>query len=217
MAYDDPIRNHLLADGSRDWTEVRTSLDAIARDKKALSDNDIRMLCDQAAIRREEERNAASGGDQKSTSVLCQVPKSGELLKRLVIPREWPLRQHLNGLLPKYPKMTTFVYGHTHVRELPWTLKDLQFGRSITVVNSGAFQRIVDGDTFGSTATLKGHKPDEALGALGFNYLPSCYSAVFIRYESSKPKPEVRNWYDDNRGTFDLVAGNDVRCSKTSL
>lgn len=227
MDLNSTLRVQLLEDQSPYWVDLRAHLDSMLKDQQSVSDPEIRMLCDQAAIRYEEssaykdkKRKGQSNSLLKEKLIithLCQSPTAGHLLKTYLIPREWIMRSHLNHRIASHPNMKIFVYGHTHVHESAWTVKSLNYDRSVLVYNSGAFQRLVDGELFGEIAKQKRFSPHEALKVLAMDDLPPCYSAVFIQYNSSIPHGDVKNWYHIGRGQGELTSGKDTRCPKTPM
>jgi hypothetical protein len=111
--------------------------------------------------------------------------------------------------------MEVFVYGHTHELDFNWSL-ELFNGKKVNILNTGAFQRVIDDETF-LAQTMKVNKtPSEGLKAMDLASLPACYSAVLVDYEQARPQAVMKNWYVDDQGAGDLVSACDSRCSKVS-
>ncbi len=111
--------------------------------------------------------------------------------------------------------MQLFVYGHTHVLDFNWTLK-LFNDSSVSIFNTGAFQRLIDDEMFLFEAKKKGKQPAEALRTMQLEELPACYAAVLVEYENAKPKGKMKNWFVDDSGKGSFVEPCDSRCSKVS-
>jgi hypothetical protein len=186
LPQDDGFRAQLVQDSDR-AQEARRELDMLAKDAKRLPDENVRMLCDQAAIR---------------GNAVCAQPELGALIERTLVPRERVLATHLVQRQKEFPRMRYFVYGHTHLLEEVWQPAGVSY---VQVMNSGAFQRVIDEKGFISRCRLKGISPGEGLMKLTLEELPPCYTLVLIPYENGVPKPQVLRWVmkeSDNTGKF---------------
>jgi UDP-2,3-diacylglucosamine pyrophosphatase LpxH len=136
MPQDDAFRTQLIEDSDL-AKKVRSALDTLANDTKQLPDEDVNLLCDQAAIR---------------GNSVCAQPELGALLEATLVPRERVLATHLLQRQKEFPKMRYFVYGHTHLLEEAWRPHGVSY---VQVLNSGAFQRLIDEDGFQSSQTQR--------------------------------------------------------------
>jgi UDP-2,3-diacylglucosamine pyrophosphatase LpxH len=175
---DDPSRKVLLADTQR-ANELRRGLTGMVSDAQKMSDDEIRAICDQLAIRKRER--------------LCQSSRLGSLVEKTLIPRRWVLEKHLRERKQLYKDMTMFVYGHTHNLEEPWDI-DLSSSEIATVANTGAFQRLIDEEAFLRIANSRYKNPSEALRKLSVDDLPPCYTTVLIEYIDGYPEASTLVW-----------------------
>jgi UDP-2,3-diacylglucosamine pyrophosphatase LpxH len=200
LAANDPFRAALLAEDGTS-AELRRELDEAARDAKRTTDQEVQLLCDQIAIRNNEG------------SSRCEPPVLGAGAEKLLIPRSRVLRDHLRARLAEQgaAKARVFIYGHTHMLEEAYPL-DLSDLVRVTVLNSGAFQRIVGEEGFLARTRKRGIAPAAALRALQVSDLPPCYSVVLVPYEDEAPRPRTVNWYapEGEQGAF--VEPRDERC-----
>jgi len=196
LAPDDPFARELLAD-TPESTALRTELDILTRDKTRLSSAEALLLCDQAAQRKK---------------LLCVETTTGYMAQKLLVPRERVLRQHLAQRLEQYPRMRVFIYGHTHELEKRWSVK-VNSLISVDVLNSGAFQRVVDENGYLERAHKKGVTPAEGLSKLDLNDLPPCYSAVLMPETPDRTKPEIMRWYMPLGTAGEFVTAGDSRCN----
>jgi len=108
--------------------------------------------------------------------------------------------------------MKFFIYGHTHKYEKEWDVKIAKY-KHVKVLNTGAFQRLVNEDKLKDIADQRGISVDSALRELNVNDLPPCYTSVVVNYENGYPKPELKMWYmpeEASAGSF--VGLNDELC-----
>jgi hypothetical protein len=109
--------------------------------------------------------------------------------------------------------MRVFIYGHTHQFEEEWRLKiEGPVGLTIRVVNTGAFHRVVDEETYLKIVQAKTMSPSEGLSALEPEDLPPCYTAVLVTYKSTIPEIATMRWYMAENGTGMFLNTNDARC-----
>jgi UDP-2,3-diacylglucosamine pyrophosphatase LpxH len=192
LPVEDPLRKQIEAGGAEAGA-VKAELAAMAGDPARVPDEVILHLCDLIADRGEKS--------------LCLEPQLGSLVQYSLIAKDKVLARHLRARQSQFKSVTVFIYGHTHqyevAREL--SLNDLV---KVTVVNTGAFQRLIDESGF--LRRLNGVPPQEGLRTLGLDQLPPCYSAVLI--PTSEAKPELHLWHmtEDAAGVF--VPPGDPRC-----
>jgi hypothetical protein len=107
--------------------------------------------------------------------------------------------------------MRVFIYGHTHQFEEPWRV-NLDSGPTITIANTGAFQRLVD--EAGFLKRLNGRTPQEALRTMTPEELPPCYTAVIVPAGAAGdiPVPKTRAWHMPEDGTGSFTDPGDPRC-----
>ncbi|MCW5201587.1 metallophosphoesterase [Desulfobulbus sp. US4] len=203
LAPDDAFRKTLVDDNDQSEA-LRKELDILVR---STPDTELQLLCDLAAIN-SEEFGADSG-------VTCDDPTLGGSLSSMLIPRKWILRSHIKDIIKKnnkYKKMNIYIYGHTHKYEDKWNLK-VNSMKSVSVLNTGAFQRLVSEDKLKDIAKQRGISVERALRALDVNDLPPCYTSVVVNYKNGYPKPELKMWYmPEEASTGHFVGLNDKRC-----
>jgi UDP-2,3-diacylglucosamine pyrophosphatase LpxH len=159
---------------------------------KTLSDEELAQICRQ----------------RTSTGTL------GGLLESTFVPRQDVLRTHLQMRLTTFPKMKVFVYAHTHQLEPPWNLR-LGLGSSVSVLNTGAFQRLVDERGFRRRLEqFKLTNPADGLSQLALESLAPCYSFVEVPrgIGSTRSMAATKLWKmseTDSRGTV-LDPGDDL-------
>ena len=128
--------------------------------------------------------------------------------------RSHGLASHFKDVRPKYPKAGLFVYGHTHEMAPKFTVP-MSDGRSIDVLNTGAFQRLTD--VAGLAALQKDRSLATELDVLKLvpEDLKPCYSAVLIEYHGRDPDPVLKYWYmaeGDSEGK--LLEPCDAKCPR---
>lgn len=194
---DDPLRAEIAGDDAPSQA-LRDELSALARDKTRLSDDDIRALCDQLALR---------GSSHK-----CSVGTAGFAIQKNLVPRRHVLRDHLSGHLRTDERIRIFVYGHTHALEVGWPVM-IEQGKEVMVHNTGAFQRTIDEEGFLARVREKHLRASEALRALKLEDLPPCYSTVLVTYQSGHPDSKTWRWHMPENGEGSLVEPGDERCN----
>ena len=184
----------MLTDDSEQAMALRKELDALALDEKRLPDANVKMLCDQAAIR---------DGD------LCVPPMLGATIEKTLVPKQWVLLNHVRQRKQKFRKMLFLIYGHTHQLEEAHR----PFGSSVQVLNSGAFQRVIDEKSFLQRVKDAKMTPGEGLRQLALEKLPPCYTAILVTYEDHRPNPEVLRWVmEETDATGKFVKPGDASC-----
>lgn len=205
FAPDDPYRARLLTSSDQEIVALRTSMDALVRDEDKLPDAAVLALCDQVKIRATQDPSASV---QLCTRNLALSTARGLLpLTRVLAP-------HLAERAKSFPNMRIFIYGHSHQADFDITVKPTPT-RSVAVLNTGAFQRLIDQENFNTRAAAKQLAPEEALAKFTLeDDFPACYSAVVVTYDREGiPQTELRNWFmqeTDASGTF--LDACDLRC-----
>ena len=172
LPWNDPLRDQIEAKDEA-AQKVRAELDILAR---RLPEEDIAQLCEQRSER-----------------------PLGAFIERTFVPRKNILGKHLDKRLKNYPDATLFIYGHTHQLEEGWDVRVDKYHRNVTVLNSGAFQRLIDEP--GYMARADKEKPWKGLREIDIEKLPACYSAVFVQYGQNKPSAEVKLWQMEEDST----------------
>lgn len=200
LAADDPFAQELIADNGES-AALRNELDVMLGDKALISEAEVLLLCDQAAQRRKP---------------VCVRPTVGYVMQKLLVPRERVMREHLRKRLEAYPRMRTFIYGHTHQLEERWPVRvnDLV---SVDVLNSGAFQRVVDEEDYLASVRVKHFAtPAEGLSKLDLDDLPPCYTAVLLP-PARGAQPETIRWHMPAGSIGTFVTVGDARCKSPRL
>lgn len=200
LAGDDPFRAALQADDA-DGAALRAELDRLAGDPTRLSDAEVATLCALAEKRASDAAN-------------CRRPTLGATADKLLRrPKREIMAEHLRQRLgePGLGAMRVFVYGHTHELETPWAVQATDL-RRVTVLNSGAFQRVVDEPGFLDRAKARSFTPAEALRRLSVADLAACYTAVWAWTDGRLPQARTLRWHqpEDDVGRF--VPVDDVVC-----
>lgn len=190
---DDPFAQAALGD-TEQATALRRELDQFLRDESRSSRAEVLLLCDMAAARGRP---------------LCVPPTLGYMAQRLVVPRERVMREHLAQRLQSHPRMRVFIYGHTHELEARWPVQvnDLV---TVEVLNSGAFQRVVDEAGYLARVRARGLTPAEGLRRLDLDDLPPCYTAVLMPPDGT---PETVRWHMPAGSAGEFVPVGDARCN----
>jgi UDP-2,3-diacylglucosamine pyrophosphatase LpxH len=188
---EDPLRRQIVAGGA-DADAIRQELSAMTRDPARVPDEMILHLCDLIA--------------DLGQKPLCIDAQLGRLAQYALISKDKMLARHLRARQLQFKAMRVFIYGHTHqyedAREVP--LNELV---SVTVANTGAFQRLVDEQGF--LQRLKGMSPQDGLRTMNLDQLAPCYTAVIIPMSSVAPK-SLRLAYAGRRGG---QLGPRIRCA----
>jgi UDP-2,3-diacylglucosamine pyrophosphatase LpxH len=194
---DDPLRKQLEADDP-DAIAVRAQLAALANDKERLPDEEVQQLCDMIAVYAKDH--------------ICWDMQLGSVAEHFLHSKQKVMARHLRERQATFKSMRVFIYGHTHQFEQPWPV-DLEGPPvTISVANTGAFQRLIDEEGF--LKRLNGRTPQEALRTMRLDELPPCYTTVIVPAATSgrNPIPKTRAWLmrEDDSGVF--VAPEDQRC-----
>ncbi|MCK1511377.1 metallophosphoesterase [Bradyrhizobium sp. 190] len=188
---EDELSNQIQAGGSN-AEAVKAELAAMAKSISRVPDEAILHLCDLVADR---------------GTPLCADPELGQLGQHLFLAKAQILSRHFRARQLQFRAMRVFIYGHTHQFETPCSvaLNDLI---SITVANTGAFQRLIDEEGF--LRVIGGTPPWEGLRTLRLEQLPPRYTAVIVADANSNP--EVYAWHMPEDGIGALVTAEDGRC-----
>jgi UDP-2,3-diacylglucosamine pyrophosphatase LpxH len=207
LAPADPFRAELLGSQEQRFVQIRKEFDELAANPVELPDNTIQALCDQIKIR--------ALGSTEANIQLC----SRDLLlsaARSLFPRSRILGPYLADLVNRYPNMSIFVYGHTHQADFDITIKATPT-KSIAVLNTGAFQRLLDEESFLQRAAAAEPllKPEQALKefTLEKNF-PPCYSAVLVSHDLDDiPQARLEHWMmSETDSTGQFVGACDPKC-----
>jgi UDP-2,3-diacylglucosamine pyrophosphatase LpxH len=197
LAPDDPFRLQLQQDDA-DAAAIRSELTQLANDKMRLPDEEVQQLCDMIAVNEKDH--------------VCWDMQLGSLAEHFLSSKSKVMARHLAARQVAFKLMRVFIYGHTHQFEEPWPV-DLE-GTSVTisVANTGAFQRLIDEPGF--LKRLNGRTPEEALRTMSLDELPPCYTAVIVTPTASGqiPVPKIQAWYMPEDGSGALTAPDDPRC-----
>jgi UDP-2,3-diacylglucosamine pyrophosphatase LpxH len=178
--------------------KLRRDLATIVVDPKRLSDDEVRQLCDQAWL--------------VSKQPCLDTATLGELLNRLPGVRPWLLRRHLESRRKEFPKMSHFIFGHTHELKPGYNLRitdttdDKRQDMQVVVYNSGAFQRLMNSESYETRLAdrFPGADTSEGLRKLTLEKdFPRCYTAVLAPFEDGFYRPETKRWFmyeDANQG-----------------
>jgi UDP-2,3-diacylglucosamine pyrophosphatase LpxH len=192
---DDPLKGQLKPDDA-DAAAIKAELTALANDKERLPDEEVRQLCDMIAVYAPDH--------------ICWNRQLGSLAQHFLSSKDKVMAKHLRTRLATFKSMRVFVYAHTHQYEKPWPV-NLEGSVTISVANTGAFQRLIDEKGF--LKRLNGRTPQEALRTMKLNELPPCYTAVTVAAATSGiPVPKSRSWYMPEEGSGVLTSPDDPRC-----
>jgi UDP-2,3-diacylglucosamine pyrophosphatase LpxH len=197
LAPSDPFAIELRAD-TPEALAVRSELAAMAADADRLGDDEVRMLCDQIAIR-------------KKTAV-CIEGTLGATAQSTLYSKEQVMQRHFRERLAQFPRMRTFIYGHTHQYEKRWPVR-VRDSTLVSVMNTGAFQRLV-GDA-GFLKRLRGRSPQEGLRTMSPEDLAPCYTAVLVEPADAGriATPRLIAWHmDEDDGPGTVIDPADARC-----
>lgn len=201
LAPDDTLRTAVEAQGV-DGEALRQELDALVRDTARMPEADLRALCELGAQRMPDAAPCAP-------ALLGSVGSAMLLSKRLV------LAEHLRRRLAEeaFRPIQVFVYAHTHVLEAPWDIEVNEL-RRVTVLNTGAFQRVVDEPGFRMRARAKGWTAAEALKKLRVEDLAPCYGVVLATSaKGERVRAQTYQWLQaEGAATGRLVTVGEEAC-----
>jgi len=197
MDSQDPFRVELIADAVSS-ADLRRELDELA---KTMPDEEIKAMCVASKLR-------------GASASLCSTGTLGAMTQKLLHSRDDVLRTHLKARIKEAgnANVRIFVYGHTHSLE---TLRELKLSdsKTVSVLNTGAFQRVIDEQNFLRLAAKKGYaKPSEALKGLRVENLVPCYSAVLIASDPQRAEARTVYWKADENEPGVFIATKDASC-----
>lgn len=168
----------------------------------ALTDQDIKRICDQRALEFQQQASIPDG--RRTTIKMCPSTEEnlGALVQSITRSNEEVLAQRIEQsacpALKNCAKQHTllFIYGHTHSAFAPRELSLSEGYFKPIVVNSGAWQRVATAVQVESLRTLRHLPKDATLPKLLPEDLPACYSYVTIEpYATGQsPLPVLRYW-----------------------
>jgi UDP-2,3-diacylglucosamine pyrophosphatase LpxH len=194
---DDPLRLQLEKDDAA-ANAIKSELTKLANDKEHLPDAEVQQLCDMIAVYEQDQ--------------ICWDMQLGSLAEHFLSSKGRVLVKHLADRQATFKSMRVFIYGHTHQFEEPWRV-DLEGSPvTVTVANTGAFQRLIDEPGF--LKRLNGRTPQEALRTMRLEELPPCYTAVVVSPVPAGqiPAPKTQAWHMPENGSGIFVAPDDARC-----
>lgn len=193
----DPFRAALMDDSAKS-AELRRELDELV---KTMPEDEIKALCVSSKLR-------------GASASLCSNGTLGMATEMLLHSRDDVLRAHLKERLKESgnAKVLFFVYGHTHVLEPLHELK-LSDSKIISILNTGAFQRVIDEPNFLRLSMKKGYRtPSDALKGLRVEDLMPCYSAVLIAPGPQRTEARTVYWKAEENESGAFIATKDARC-----
>ena len=182
---------------------------ALAGTLAAMSEEDVQAICQNRYLNYLRAVEANVPVEERPST--CPR-KSGELsylqqnAVELVRGSLFYVRRYIENVVAQYPPLVqghppvTFVYGHTHsaMRATPLSGSKLS---SYKVINTGAWQRIINGTTLAAMAKKNGWPGEQVLDRLKLSDLPACYSFVWIPFQYDKAlEPKLRYWAYDKGG-----------------
>jgi UDP-2,3-diacylglucosamine pyrophosphatase LpxH len=170
-----------------------------------LTDAELETLCDQRAAFAEQlnrpgesplitECPRADGTLGAISDYLLRTP---DTILKDYLKQTYAALQHTR---PNITPFDVFVYGHTHKANRGF--QPVKESWNPTVVNTGAFQRVVTPDQLKAIQEKKALKDKEALLVLTPEDLPACYSYIRINPHKDRPRPLLRYWVQDESGKW---------------
>src|SRR5262249_40639567 len=84
---------------------------------------------------------------------------------------------------------------------------------SVAILNTGAFQRLVEEDGFLTRVRAKNLSEAEGLRQLKPEDLAPCYGVVMVPYRNGRPDPVARMWWMPDTGSAGkLLPLGDAQC-----
>src|SRR5262245_14175540 len=152
----DPLRLQ-LEQKDAEAAAVKAALAALANDKERLPDEEVQQLCEMIAAQEKGEK--ADNSDKVEENHLCWNTQLGGLAEHFLSSKSKVMARHLSERQKAFKSMRVFIYGHTHQFENPWSVDLEDTGLTISVANTGAFQRLIDEAAF--LNRLNGRSPQE--------------------------------------------------------
>jgi UDP-2,3-diacylglucosamine pyrophosphatase LpxH len=189
----DPFSKKLRG-GQDEWAELQSELSKLAN---TLSDEETKALCDQLVFRKYEKR--------------CVSPELGAVTEGIFFSRTHVTGKHVKQRAKKYKKMGTFIYGHTHSFERKWRTQVSSLV-TVDVLNSGAFQRLIDDASLIRLAREEQKTPLDYIKSRSFKRLDPCYTYIEVTWKNGMPFEQVRAWYMDEAGPGEPIDPCDPLC-----
>jgi UDP-2,3-diacylglucosamine pyrophosphatase LpxH len=194
---EDPLRQQLEKDDA-EATAIKSELTKLANDKDQLPDAEVQQLCDMIAVYEKDQ--------------ICWNMQLGSLAEHFLSSKSKVMAKHLADRQAAHKSMRVFIYGHTHQFEEPWRVDVEGSPVTVTVANTGAFQRLID--EAGFLKRLDGRAPQDALRSMSLEELPPCYTSVVVSASAAGQLPVPKTWAwhmpEDDTGSF--TTPDDPRC-----
>jgi Calcineurin-like phosphoesterase len=200
LPFDDNMRKQLVdpKQSQPQWLELRDAMQAMVMNKIEFPDDQVQTLCDVLQTRAAEELRHGRYGPTCSATLGGDSQTLGRAAYSALTQRENDiLNDHIRKHWRKGGKLKIYIYGHTH------EAREIDSLHGVAVYNTGAFQRVI---------TDRALQADASPGADGatllsrpLETLPSCYTAVVVKYADGVPSGELRTWHmdeNDNTGSF---------------
>ncbi|TQF30569.1 hypothetical protein UNPA324_13820 [Bradyrhizobium sp. UNPA324] len=194
---EDPLRQQLSRD-DEEAMAIKSELTKLANDKEQLPDAEVQQLCDMIAANEKDQ--------------ICWDMQLGSLVEHFLSSKSKVMAKHLAARQADHKSMRVFIYGHTHQYEEPWRVDVEGSPVTITIANTGAFQRLIDDAGF--IRRLGGREPQEALRSTSLEELPPCYTAVVVSAPApgQLPVPKTVAWHMPEDGAGSFTTPDDPRC-----
>ena len=191
FSQDDPFR--AATEEALNKGNLKLSLDDLKEDE-------IIALCDKRAALKEMKKSI--------TECPLKDGKLGAAAQNVFRSRNAVYGEHLKNtykLLKQTGKtqrhFNYFIYGHTHRRDPGF--HPLENGNwDPVVMNSGAWQRVVESEQLEQIIKAEGLSSDEVLTKLELEKLPPCYTVIKIEPYKEKPDPLLLYWREDKQGEW---------------
>jgi UDP-2,3-diacylglucosamine pyrophosphatase LpxH len=164
-----------------------------------MSEDEIRIICQSRYVAYLQAEKDGVPSEQRPQLCARTGGDLGYLKQKtvdLVRGSTFYVNKHVSDIDAKFPLVrnsdfVTYVYGHTHAatRAMPGPTS------RFTVINTGAWQRLVSADTVAATAKRERWSTDQVIGNLKLADLPACYSFVWIPFQLGKvAEAKLRYW-----------------------
>jgi hypothetical protein len=164
-----------------------------------VSDDDLLALCDQRRVLADFYARTNASTDKRI--VLCpkkvgELPTLGYVADKILGLDLRNRRKHLTDMAIQVGhRFDIYVYGHTHIAAAP-SLQKMNSLWQVSVVNTGAFQRLISLEELQGLAKEEHQPVTKAFVQLTPEGLPPCYS--FVRIDpypaGASPKAELLAW-----------------------
>ncbi|HKQ82937.1 MAG TPA: metallophosphoesterase [Steroidobacteraceae bacterium] len=165
-----------------------------------LTDEDIQTACDRVELFRAERAKEPGKPPIESCPSTAGADANlgyfaGKVLQRDDQDMIAYLADTQNKLPDRSRAFALYVYGHTHSAKQPRPV-EVTPEWEVTVVNTGAFQRIASHDFIAGLPVAERNDPT-FLSKLTLDRLPECYSFVALKNAGQKPAAALRYWRRD--------------------